>query len=160
VEELQWTNLYFEPPPGDATGVASPRGGLCPEAQALRRAGILVEMSRAAILVLVLGAAFAPAAVARDAAKPSLGLLTKQPLTIRGLHFKTEERVRVRVAAHGSAFSRTTIATVTGSFTVRFRLSLRRCDRFSVQAFGSEGSRARLLPTMPSPDCSEGSSPR
>jgi hypothetical protein len=117
-------------------------------------------MRRAAILVLALGAAFAPAAVARDAATPSLGLVTKQPLTIRGLHFKAEEGVRVRVAAHGRVFSRTTTATLAGSFTVRFRLSLRRCDRFSAQAFGSEGSRARLLPTMPSPECSEGSSPR
>jgi hypothetical protein len=126
----------------------------------LKRAGILNEMRRAAILVFVLGAAFSPAAVAHRAAPPSLGLLTKQPLTIRGSHFQAEEHVRVRVAAQGGVFSRTTIATVTGSFTVRFRLSLRRCDRFSVQAFGSEGSRARLLPTMPSPECSEGSSPK
>lgn len=122
--------------------------------------GILNDMRRAATLVLVLGATFAPAAVAGDAARPSLGLLTKQPLTIRGSHFQGEERVRVRVAARGHAFSRTATATLAGSFTVRFRLSLRRCDRYSVQAFGSEGSRARLLPTMPSPDCSEGSSPK
>jgi hypothetical protein len=75
------------------------------------------------------------------------------------LHFKAEERVRVRVAAQGRAFSRTATATPAGSFTLRFRLSLGRCERFSVQAFGSEGSRARLQPTLPSPDCSEGSSP-
>jgi hypothetical protein len=117
-------------------------------------------MRRAAILVLVFGAAFAPAAVAHHAATPSIGLLTKQPLTIRGVHFKAQERVRVRVAARGRAFSRTATATLAGGFTVRFRLSLGRCDRFSVQAFGSEGSRARVQPRMPSPDCSEGSSPK
>lgn len=116
-------------------------------------------MRRAAILGLAFGAVFVPAAAARDAETPALGLLARQPLTIRGLHFQTAERVRVRVAFEGRTFSRTATATAAGRFTVRFRLSLGRCARFSVQAFGSEGSRARLLPTKPSPDCSEDSGP-
>lgn len=105
------------------------------------------------MLGLALGALAAPAAAAREAAAPTLGLVARQPLTIRGLHFQAAERVRVRVALGGRAFARTATANAAGTVTVRFRLSAGRCVRLSAQAFGSAGSRARLLPTRPAPDC-------
>jgi hypothetical protein len=78
-------------------------------------------------------------------ARPSLGLVDLDPLAVQGVRFKPRERVAVQVLAPVRA-ARTAIASGRGSFRIRFRFRVGRCERVSVQAFGSRGSRARLLP--------------
>ena len=45
------------------------------------------------------------------------------------------------------------MASPTGAFTVEFRVSLGACSRFTMQAFGSKGSRARIVPRRSQIDC-------
>jgi hypothetical protein len=59
----------------------------------------------------------------------------------------------MRLALRGRSWLRRATADGTGSARVRFPVSLGRCERFSLQAFGSAGSRARLLPAATLPDC-------
>ncbi|MGH3132854.1 MAG: hypothetical protein ACRDNY_03775 [Gaiellaceae bacterium] len=82
----------------------------------------------------------APAQVARHAA---LGVVDTRPFVARGTGFQPNERVVVRLAS-GRVWIRAVVASARGSFTTRFPTSLARCRRFTVQAFGSLGSRARL----------------
>lgn len=80
---------------------------------------------------------------------PKLGIASRQPLVIVGRNFHAAEHVSVRVALAGrSPLVRRTDATATGTFRVRFPLTLGRCARLTAQAFGSEGSRARLAPLL------------
>jgi hypothetical protein len=86
-----------------------------------------------------------------EAATPSLRLVDRHPLTVKGLGFKSGERVKVVLNA-GGAMSRRATANAAGSFVVSFgAVSIGRCDGFSVQAFGSRGSRTALK--LPQPAC-------
>lgn len=84
--------------------------------------------------------------------RPTVRVVDRTPLVVRGSGFVAEERVTVVVAA-GSRWTRRVAATARGTFVARFAVSLGRCARYSVQAFGSAGSRARLLPTRPTIGC-------
>jgi hypothetical protein len=105
---------------------------------------------------LALAAAAVPALAAHagtPARSPGLRVVDRTPVTVRATGFAPGERVGVRLAARGRAWTRRSAAGEAGSLTIRFRVSLGRCDRYTLQAFGSAGSRARLLPTRPFPAC-------
>jgi hypothetical protein len=108
------------------------------------------------ILALVIGVGFASAAASEAAAtRPTLRLVDRAPVVIRGAAFAPRERVTVVLAA-GSRSSSRVLANANGAFVARFRLALGRCTRYSVQAFGSRGSRARLMPSRVTVDCIPG----
>jgi hypothetical protein len=110
---------------------------------------------RSALLLAAVAAAAVTATTAVGAAnaRPALRLLDRTPLTVAGKGFAAQEAVRVRVATQGRTTTRRVVASATGSFRARFALSLGRCQSFSLQAFGSTGSRATLLMRSLAPDC-------
>jgi hypothetical protein len=73
----------------------------------------------------------------------SLRVVDERPLTVAGSGFAPRERVAVRLDAHGR-WSRSVSALRSGAFRVRFPVSIG-CDGYSLHAFGSRGSRARLV---------------
>lgn len=76
-----------------------------------------------------------------------------QPLVVRGTGFESNEQVRLMLSTAAGQRWRTTEAGAGGRFTMGFGVSIGRCGRFSVQAVGSRGSRARLLPLRAQIDC-------
>jgi hypothetical protein len=109
------------------------------------------------VLVLMAAAALAPAAIALPAAAPSVVVTAKSPFTVRGAHFKPNERVRIVAWGDGTA-SRTVTAGPGGGFVTRFpALALGQpCGAYSVRATGNHGSRAALKVT---PECAQPFSP-
>jgi hypothetical protein len=104
-----------------------------------RRFNVPVRSVVLALAGLVL-AAPAPAATVR----PALRSLSFQPLTVQGLGFRPNERVTLLLAARDAVSKRVVRAGVRGRFTVRYELRIGRCTGFTLQAFGSRGSRAML----------------
>ena len=99
--------------------------------------------------VLVL--AIMPAAVAAAPRVAAVQVSTSSPFVVKGTHFKRSEVVRVTVVYKAHPHVRTVKATRKGAFTARFlRLSVQACDRYSVRAEGSRGSRAF---TRRDPEC-------
>jgi hypothetical protein len=89
---------------------------------------------------------------AGSAAKASLRLTDRQPLSVQGRYFLSSERVRVRVTGDASA-SRIVRANAAGSFSARFAdITVGRCDSVRVVAVGGRGSQATLK-TLPAPAC-------
>ena len=87
-----------------------------------------------------------------SAIKPSLRLVSRQPLTVQGQHFRSRERVGVSVSGDASA-SQSVRASEAGSFSVRFAdLTVGRCDVIRVVAVGGRGSQATLK-RLPGPAC-------
>lgn len=78
--------------------------------------------------------------------RASLQTVDLQPLTVRGSGFEPDERVRLLLSTAGGQRWRVTNAGASGRFTMGFGISVGSCGRFALQAFGSKGSRARLLP--------------
>jgi hypothetical protein len=108
----------------------------------MRRSVVVV-----AALVALLPAGAGAESVAR---KPALRLASASPLTIRGLRFQPEERVRVMI--RGAGATRRVSADNQGSFVASFQeLSADRCNALAVLALGSRGSRAELK--RPGPLC-------
>lgn len=108
------------------------------------------------ILALVVGGVLASAAASgASAIHPTLRLVDRTPIVIRGQGFAPRERVTVVVAA-GSRSTRRFTANGDGAFVARFKLALGRCSRYSVQAFGTTGARARLMPSRVNVDCVPG----
>jgi len=98
------------------------------------------------VKVLALGLVLAAAGTA-SAAPPrvaSLRVVHERPLVVSGVGFAAGERVVVQLM-HGQVATRRTIASSAGAFVVRFRLSIPRCRGYVVQAFGSRGTRARVI---------------
>jgi hypothetical protein len=97
------------------------------------------------VIVLLLGVSL-PATLASGSfsARPVLRLVDRTPVVVRGSGFEAGEQVSVALSA-GTRSVRRAQATEAGTFVVRYGVSLGRCARYSVQAFGSAGSRARLL---------------
>jgi hypothetical protein len=71
-----------------------------------------------ALLACLIAAAASAAAVQAAATRPTLRLVEKAPLTLRGSGFQAGERVRVTVAVDGPRRTRSTRASRTGAFTV------------------------------------------
>jgi hypothetical protein len=97
------------------------------------------------VIVLLLGVSL-PATVASGSFsdRGGLRLVDRSPVVVRGTGFEAAEQVSISLSA-GTRSVRRAQATETGTFVVRFSVSLGRCARYSVQAFGSGGSRARLV---------------
>jgi hypothetical protein len=100
-------------------------------------------------VLAALTAGVAPAAPSREA---TLRVVERAPLVVRGQSFRDGERVRVVLFAGGKA-SQVVRASLSGAFVVRFDRTVSRCVSFSLQAFGSQGSRARLMSTRKAPAC-------
>jgi hypothetical protein len=83
---------------------------------------------------------------------PTLRLVDRTPVVVRGEGFAAKERVTLVLVAE-RRMSKKLRAGSTGSFVARFDRDLGRCTRFSLQAYGSNGSRARMLPARISTDC-------
>jgi hypothetical protein len=100
----------------------------------------------ATITFLAAAALAAPAAQARHVAVASarLDVIRERPAVVRGMRFKDGERVTV-VLRTMRTWMRTATANDRGVVTVRFTVSLPDCGRYTLQAFGSKGSRARSL---------------
>lgn len=78
---------------------------------------------------------------------PALRLITTQPLTVRGVHFKSHERVRVTQHVDTSKRTKLVRATVTGTFKVTFAVptAIDPClESVRVTAVGARGSEAAL----------------
>jgi hypothetical protein len=76
---------------------------------------------------------------------PTLRLLDRDPVVVRGLHFKPAERARVVLTAQGRHV-RLVRATALGSFTARFAGigATDPCSGLFVQALGARGTVAVL----------------
>jgi hypothetical protein len=92
-------------------------------------------------------ALLAPAAGATTHA--SLNVSKAAPVTIVGGQFKPAESVRLTVAAGGERRIRTTIASATGTFKVRFiGLEASGPCKVNAVAIGAKGSRAAWTPRL------------
>jgi hypothetical protein len=104
-------------------------------------------MKRAVLIALVLGAAAGVTAtsdaIGGSPAKPALQLARGAPLTVRGIHFRSGERVTVSVLSGRKTMKRTTAGSG-GTFLVRFATTYDRCEGLLVVARGAYGSRATL----------------
>ena len=90
-----------------------------------------------AVLALVVAAAAASAA---GAAQPTLRLVDRQPLVVRGEGFRPGERITL-VAATGLGPRMTRTTARNGSFRATFRLADQPCAAaFAVRARGDRGS--------------------
>jgi hypothetical protein len=106
------------------------------------------------IAVVSLACVASTAASRSDAAtRPTLKLVKRVPLTVRGSSFRARERVRVSTARRQWRVR----ASLGGSFVVVLN-GVDRCNWVRVVAIGDEGSRA-ILKILPSPACPPASIP-
>jgi hypothetical protein len=96
-----------------------------------------------AVLLVAAVVASSGAAWASAGAAPTLRLMDRTPVVVRGTGFDPQERVAVSLSS-GSHSSKTVQATAGGGFVVRFKTVLGGCARYTIQAYGSHGSRALL----------------
>lgn len=89
-------------------------------------------------------------------ATPSLAVVARQPLVVRGLHFRAHEWVRLSALADGVVLKRVR-ATRAGNFVATLpSIEFGRCAGFGIRASGSLGSRASFGLKLPLPACSSG----
>jgi hypothetical protein len=97
-------------------------------------------------LIAMVGA-LALATPAASAPGPALKLRSLQPFSVRGLHFKSLERVTVTLNGRWVRRVRTSSY---GSFAVTFKdVMIGRCDGYRVKALGSKGTIVVLHPPPP-----------
>jgi hypothetical protein len=96
----------------------------------------------ATICVLAAAAVAVPAALAAPSAR--LDVVRHDPAVVRGERFKDGERVTVVLYAT-RRWARSATANGRGTLTVTFPVALPDCGRYTLQAFGSKGSRARAI---------------
>jgi hypothetical protein len=96
----------------------------------------------AALLGLAQGAGGADGAVA-----PTLRVVGTSPFTVRGTFFKPGERVTVTMVA-GKRLTARASANARGTFTVKFKVPVTRCTKYSLKAAGTLGSRATFTPRL------------
>jgi hypothetical protein len=110
----------------------------------------VISFAAAVVLVCLLSL---PLGAGAATSTPVLRLRTLAPFSVRGLHFRPSERVRVTLEAQGS-YVRRTRASAAGTFVVTFRgVDVDRCNGYLVSAVGARGSKARLhsVPLMCAP---------
>jgi hypothetical protein len=91
-----------------------------------------------ALLLLVIGVPVAGASLGRTA--PSLRVVHRRPLVVRGAHFRPAERVRVRTLRN----VRVVHTTASGAFRVSLGpVPTDRCS-FGILAVGAHGDRAQV----------------
>jgi hypothetical protein len=95
-----------------------------------------------------------PALVTAARSRPILRLGKAEPLTVRGAHFASRERVTVKLRVAGTTAKRVVRSSPMGTFRVSFQTSLTddRCGGAAfVTAVGTRGDRATLK--LPEPEC-------
>lgn len=112
-------------------------------------------MTRATFFIglCVLALAGSAGGQGQPAERPSLAVADTKLFAVRGVGFEPRERVQVLLAMNGSQRWRDAVASSSGVFTVEFRVRIGGCARFTVRAFGSKGSSARILPRRAQIDC-------
>jgi hypothetical protein len=103
----------------------------------------------AAIAALV----FAAAAPAAHTERAALRLVSARPLVVRGIAFRTDERVRVVVRIEKRTWRKTAQTSASGSFRASFpAVPLDPCNAdFSIAARGASGDHAALK--LPPREC-------
>jgi hypothetical protein len=91
-----------------------------------------------ALLLLVIGVPVAGASLGRTT--PSLRVVHRTPLVVRGAHFRPAETVTV----HAARKVRVVHATATGTFRVRLGSVLTDRCSFAIVAVGAHGDRAQV----------------
>lgn len=108
----------------------------------------------AGLAIVAIGGLASTAGGRPDTSKrPTLNLVKRAPLTVRGTNFKARERVRV-TAVRRQWRAR---ATLRGAFVLTLS-GVDRCSWVRVVAVGDEGSRATLK-ALPAPACPPARSP-
>ena len=95
--------------------------------------------------LLALALVAAASATATSTARPTLTLVHRMPLTVRGAHFHAAERVRLTATAGTTSAVATTTTTRAGRIVVRFDYAAPICTRVVVRAAGRSGDRATLV---------------
>lgn len=114
----------------------------------------MVRGAVTAALALVVAAA---GTAAGGVAKPSLAVVERQPLVVRGAHFGARELVRVTAVSDGSESVRVR-ATRRGTFVVTLPgLTVDRCSGLGIRAVGGRGHVAAVK--LPLPACLPARSP-
>jgi hypothetical protein len=110
-----------------------------------------VRLTRALILVSLLVAVVAPLSPAASSSpQPTLRMLDKAPLVLRGTGFKRAERVKVSVVTEPVKLVRTTRASRSGTFVVRFDTFVDACHGArAATAIGMRGSKAAIVLARP-----------
>ena len=104
--------------------------------------------------VCMLAAAGSADAGGTQAPNPQLTVTDSRTFEVRGTGFEPRERVQVLLSSNGAQRWRSATASANGVFTVEFRgVSRAGCSRFTMRAFGSKGSRARIQPRGKQLDC-------
>lgn len=101
--------------------------------------GSLVACAASALALAVPAVAGAPA--------PALRLVANEPLTVRGVHFKTHERVRVTAYVDATKRSKWIRSTALGTFKLSFDVPMAfdPCvESLRITAVGGRGSDAVL----------------
>jgi hypothetical protein len=101
------------------------------------------------LALALMAAASATASTATQTARPTLTLVHRAPLVVRGAHFRATELVRLSAAAgttHAIAAAKTTRS---GAFVARFHYTPPVCMKLVVQATGQHGDHARLVIKAP-----------
>jgi hypothetical protein len=99
-----------------------------------------------ALVLFVLGTQAAGASLGHAA--PTLRVVTRHPVVVRGAHFRAAERVTVRVRH----VVRVVHSTETGAFRVRLGTPTDRCTSWIV-AVGARGDSARVMLRGPRAQC-------
>jgi hypothetical protein len=95
------------------------------------------------VAVAAAAAGSTSAAVSPHGASARLLLMDSSSFALRGVGFKSDERVRITVDTSARDVTRTTTASSSGSFTMRIAgVNLSACQGVAATAIGSEGSRA------------------
>ena len=111
----------------------------------MRMAALLGVCATAAAVVL--GFTILGESGSKNGGSPSMRLVRAAPLTVRGAHFRSGERVRVTAAGKSAQ----TKANGDGTFVVVVR-GATRCETLRILARGSAGSYA-IVKLLPQPAC-------
>ena len=97
------------------------------------------------LALALVAAASATASTTTQTAQPTLTLVHRAPLVVRGTHFRAAELVRLSATAgatHATAAAKTTRR---GVVVARFHYTAPMCLKLVVQATGQHGDHARLV---------------
>ncbi len=108
-------------------------------------------MTRTLTAALAIAALAFPAATsASHSAAASLSLVKRNPLQVRGVHFKARERVALTATMQKQHATVTVRSTRLGRFTARFSgLANDPCATIVVKAVGARGDGAKLVVQAP-----------
>ena len=98
------------------------------------------------LALALVAAASATTSTSADVAPPTLILVQRAPLVVRGTHFKGHEAVSLRASSGAAGAVARLTATARGRFVASFaHFAVPSCVRVVVHAAGSRGDRATLV---------------